>query len=208
MSDAWNEIQAIKSKRNSLREKLEKRKRERQDILSDAITTATSTLVGGSTNASAVSLDGKSTSLSGSATTTASTTTILTDADPDVERLLLQILSDQALALPCTSQQLFQRMNSLRFKPVTHAALNYYLEKLAAQSYVSMQRSEVERDVATMTPAIGSHTAMYVLTMVEHGRVQSLFEQNDSEDADRRVDSDAKRKCEYFASRWNARIIL
>lgn len=34
MSDAWNEIQAIKSKRNSLREKLEKRKKERQDILS------------------------------------------------------------------------------------------------------------------------------------------------------------------------------
>lgn len=33
MSDAWNEIQAVKSKRNSLREKLEKRKKERQDIL-------------------------------------------------------------------------------------------------------------------------------------------------------------------------------
>lgn len=33
MSDAWDEIQAIKSKRNSLRERLEKRKKERQDIL-------------------------------------------------------------------------------------------------------------------------------------------------------------------------------
>lgn len=33
MSDAWNEIQAVKSKRNSMREKLEKRKKERQDIL-------------------------------------------------------------------------------------------------------------------------------------------------------------------------------
>jgi thiaminase len=33
MSDAWEEIQAIKSKRNSLREKLQKRKKERQDIL-------------------------------------------------------------------------------------------------------------------------------------------------------------------------------
>lgn len=34
MSDAWEEIQAVKSKRNSLREKLEKRKKERQNILS------------------------------------------------------------------------------------------------------------------------------------------------------------------------------
>lgn len=33
MSDAWDEIQAIKIKRNSLRERLEKRKKERQDIL-------------------------------------------------------------------------------------------------------------------------------------------------------------------------------
>lgn len=33
MSDAWDEIQAIKIKRNSLRERLEKRKKERRDIL-------------------------------------------------------------------------------------------------------------------------------------------------------------------------------
>lgn len=32
-SDAWDQIQEIKIKRNSLREKLEKRKKERQDIL-------------------------------------------------------------------------------------------------------------------------------------------------------------------------------
>lgn len=33
MSDAWEEIQALKNKRNSLREKLQKRKKEREDIL-------------------------------------------------------------------------------------------------------------------------------------------------------------------------------
>lgn len=33
MSDAWGEIQAIKIKRNSLRERLEQRKKERRDIL-------------------------------------------------------------------------------------------------------------------------------------------------------------------------------
>ena len=33
MSDAWKELQAMKSKQNSYRERLEKRKKERQDIL-------------------------------------------------------------------------------------------------------------------------------------------------------------------------------
>lgn len=37
MSDAWQEIQAVKSKRNSLREKLKKRKIERQVILNESI---------------------------------------------------------------------------------------------------------------------------------------------------------------------------
>lgn len=37
MSDAWQEIQAVKSKRNSLREKLQKRKIERQVILNETV---------------------------------------------------------------------------------------------------------------------------------------------------------------------------
>lgn len=41
MSDAWDEIQAIKSKRNSLRERLEKRKKERQDILGNTSASCT-----------------------------------------------------------------------------------------------------------------------------------------------------------------------
>lgn len=33
MTDAWDDIKALKSKRNTLREKLEKRKKERHGIL-------------------------------------------------------------------------------------------------------------------------------------------------------------------------------
>lgn len=36
-TDAWEEIQAIKSKRNSLRERLEKRKKERQELLGSSL---------------------------------------------------------------------------------------------------------------------------------------------------------------------------
>lgn len=44
MSDAWDEIQAVKSKRNSFRERLEKRKKERLDILGTSSGTSTSPL--------------------------------------------------------------------------------------------------------------------------------------------------------------------
>lgn len=53
MSDAWDEIQAIKSKRNSLRERLEKRKKERQDIL--ATTSSNSVVVSSLTPTNAIS---------------------------------------------------------------------------------------------------------------------------------------------------------
>lgn len=135
MSDAWNAIQAIKSKRNSLREKLEKRKKERQDIL------GTAALLLPSGGAAQLHMQG------GAAQTYMKSEVIdekkpnLLDSfdcspDPEVEHLLLQILSDQALVLPITSKQLLQRMNSLRFRPVAQEALNYFLEKLAAQSYI------------------------------------------------------------------------
>lgn len=143
MSDAWNAIQAIKSKRNSLREKLEKRKKERQDILGTAALLLPSSgsssstqshllhsAAGHSTNPAYMkceTVDEKKPNLNDS---------FDSSPDPEVEHLLLQILSDQALTLPITSKQLLQRMNSLRFRPVSQEALNYFLEKLAAQSYI------------------------------------------------------------------------
>lgn len=43
MSDAFDEIQAIKIKRNSLREKLQKRKRERNELFTLTLPTTAST---------------------------------------------------------------------------------------------------------------------------------------------------------------------
>ena len=42
MSDAWEEIQAVKTKRNELRERLQKRRREREDLLGGTGDAATS----------------------------------------------------------------------------------------------------------------------------------------------------------------------
>ncbi|XP_037035834.1 N6-adenosine-methyltransferase MT-A70-like protein [Bradysia coprophila] len=153
MSDGtWDQIQEIKIKRNSLREKLEKRKKERQDILL------------GSTNLAAASSFIKSES-SGSEDKKPVLSNIKheIDADPEVERQLLQILSDNALTLPISSKQLAQRMNLLRFKPVNQDILYYFLQKLVAQSHISINN-------------INSSTESgYEVTLVDHSRVQSLF---------------------------------
>lgn len=42
MSDAWEEIQAVKSKRNELRERLQKRRKEREDLLGGSTDATTS----------------------------------------------------------------------------------------------------------------------------------------------------------------------
>lgn len=47
MAEAWDDIQAIKTKRNTLRERLEKRKKERQDILSSSTLAAPLSLTSG-----------------------------------------------------------------------------------------------------------------------------------------------------------------
>lgn len=163
MSDAWDEIQAIKSKRNSLRERLEKRKKERQDIL--GTTSSNSGLVASPTNLSNIGnisiLQQSNCKPEPNEIFTADEnglfvfldlsilfgwlTTILTkifssstflESDPEIERLLLQILSDSALLLPINSVQLIEKISLLRFKPVTINTLSYFLQKLATQSYI------------------------------------------------------------------------
>lgn len=44
MADAWDEIKAVKSKRHTLREKLEKRKKERAGLLSSSPNSAVDTV--------------------------------------------------------------------------------------------------------------------------------------------------------------------
>lgn len=60
-----------------------------------------------------------------------------TESDPEIERLLLQILSDSGLSLPINSVQLIERIKSRRFKPVSLNTLSYFLQKFATQSYIT-----------------------------------------------------------------------
>lgn len=177
MSDAWDEIQAIKTKRNSLRERLEKRKKERQDIL-------------GTTSNAAAAADALPPSGVPETKVSPPPPTVDDEADDEVERQLLQILCDTTLELPISAVHLLERINSIRFKPTTTKVLNNLLEKLATQSYIT---------IADATEATNYEVEVIV---VDHLRVQSLYEETeddggDSSIVDKLFATDAqKRKCE------------
>lgn len=138
MSDAWEEIQAVKSKRNSLREKLEKRKKERQNILS-------SNLVGEKSEGSPGG--GKERSV-------ASPSTLKHEASQEkpkplvpsasLEVRLLQVLSDMQLQLPATASALLPGLGD-----VDTGIVASLLQKFATQKLITIkERTESTTDAS------------------------------------------------------------
>lgn len=129
MSDAWEEIQAIKSKRNSLREKLQKRKKERKDILEGDV----------SLSPARNEEDSTDTSLQ-----------VEEDAikfNPDLELELLEKLCDASLVLPISSQSLMSTLN----QEYTHMCLINLLHKFATQKLITINESKDSENLVEIT---------------------------------------------------------
>lgn len=140
MSDAWQEIQAIKNKRNSLREKLEKRKKARQDILVSSL---------GTTSSSPVSLHENS-------TTTLSTSSCipkedskdplnltseqdLLKIDPELEKELLKSLNEVTLQMPVSSTELVASLKVTLDRHASHHTVCNLLQKFATQKLITVK---------------------------------------------------------------------
>ncbi|CAG9792669.1 unnamed protein product [Diatraea saccharalis] len=135
MSDAWEEIQAVKSKRNSLREKLEKRKKERQIILGANLTVPEK--AEGSP---------KERSVSSPAPPKVDPPPIEKSRLPvpsaSLEVRLLQVLSDMQLQLPATASALLPGLGDVDAGIVANL-----LEKFATQKLITIQeRTESTTD--------------------------------------------------------------
>lgn len=138
MSDAWEEIQAIKSKRNSLRERLEKRKKERQDILGSSLNTNDST---GSVPLPKSTHDTSSTNISSPATLDPelddSTEVVDTvKVDPELEKGLLKALCEVSLTIPITSLELTTSLKASLNRHASHSAVCNLLQKFATQKLI------------------------------------------------------------------------
>ncbi|KYN26827.1 N6-adenosine-methyltransferase 70 kDa subunit [Trachymyrmex cornetzi] len=117
MSDAFEEIQAIKIKRNSYREKLQKRKRERHELYTLTSTPASSTLTAESAYSNASSRSDHS----------------------EYERDVLCILHESLPNLPITSADLIDQLRKNLNADVSSSDIHKILEKLAAQDIVKIK---------------------------------------------------------------------
>ncbi|XP_017855619.1 PREDICTED: probable N6-adenosine-methyltransferase MT-A70-like protein [Drosophila arizonae] len=108
MADVWD-IKSLKTKRNTLREKLEKRKKERIDILSDKQEDQSNPKKE------------------------------LVEADVDVQKAVLQTLSASTLVLPIVSTQVVDKVGSLMEKLPTMEMVNFILGKLANQGAIGIR---------------------------------------------------------------------
>ncbi|XP_061380657.1 N6-adenosine-methyltransferase catalytic subunit isoform X2 [Danaus plexippus] len=130
MSDAWEEIQAVKSKRNSLREKLEKRKKERQNILGTNLASGDKT-----ESVPAAASSGKERSASSPAPS---------KSDTSLEVRLLQVLSDMQLQLPATASALMPGLGD-----VDTGIVASLLQKFATQKLITIkERTENTTDAS------------------------------------------------------------
>lgn len=155
MSDAWEEIHAFKSKQIELRERFQKRKIERQIFLGTTPNTGGPEAIA-STSKTAIPEIKEETCGPGE-----------DESNTEVEHLLVQVLCDTTLTLPITGAQLLDRVNYMRLKPTTAKVLKYFLQKLATQSYITL----VEEN--------GASKGGVDVIMIDHLRVQSLYEEND-----------------------------
>ncbi|XP_050356115.1 N6-adenosine-methyltransferase subunit METTL3 isoform X2 [Nymphalis io] len=143
MSDAWEEIQAVKSKRNSLREKLEKRKKERQNILG-------ATLPSDKNDGAQVATSSSKDRATGSpAPGKAETPTQAEKPKPlmpsaSLEVRLLQVLSDMQLQLPATASALLPGLGD-----VDTGIVASLLQKFATQKLITIkERTESTTDAS------------------------------------------------------------
>ncbi|CAK1543451.1 unnamed protein product [Leptosia nina] len=134
MSDAWEEIQAVKSKRNSLREKLEKRKKERQSILGTNLIS--------DKNEGCPSSKDRSVSSPAPKLETTSEKPKLPIPPASLEVRLLQVLSDMQLQLPATASALMPGLGD-----VDAGIVASLLQKFATQKLITIkERTEATTD--------------------------------------------------------------
>ncbi|KAF7274373.1 methyltransferase like 3 [Rhynchophorus ferrugineus] len=132
MSDAWEDIQKVQRKRNTFRERLEKRKKEREDILgSSLVTSRTLKSDSFSSNKDDVKPKGEKTNEAED----------LVKIDPELEQRLLKELAEVTLPLPASSTDLALRVRANSSTEALHKQVCNLLQKFSMQKLIIVKDS-------------------------------------------------------------------
>ncbi|CAH1269623.1 METTL3 [Branchiostoma lanceolatum] len=154
MSDTWSSIQAHRKSQESLRERLQRRRRQGLGLDIDG-------MVAGSSS------DSKPSSRSSSPTPQTSAPTPkaedVTNIDPDVEKKLLACLNDQDMTIPTDSSILQGRVAKDLEKDVSQACVESLLQKFAAQELIIIKSSVTD-----------AGTTCIVVTELDHSKLKAM----------------------------------
>lgn len=165
MADAWD-IKSLKSKRNTLREKLEKRKKERIEILSDIQEDQANPKKELGKIPAGQQVFRLLTLLN---------CTFSVEADLEVQKEVLQTLSSCSLALPIVSTQVVDKIPGSSLEMV-----NFILGKLANQGAIVIRKV-----------TIGTETGCEIIS-VQPKELKEILE--DTNDTCQQREEEAKRK--------------
>lgn len=160
MADAWQNIQNMKNKRNSLREKLQKRKSERHHLLVETKPTSPN---GNDENQSGIATDIKNT-------------------DVDIERYLLQELSNISTVLPVTSAHLLTVLKkSFPDVEVSNTLVCNLLDRYSSKKLIST--NEWVKDGETTVEVLSTESSKLAAMAVEllSSNTKSISDTNTSE---------------------------
>uniref|UniRef100_A0A8C7YHN2 mRNA m(6)A methyltransferase n=1 Tax=Oryzias sinensis TaxID=183150 RepID=A0A8C7YHN2_9TELE len=153
MSDTWSNIQAHKKQLDSLRERLQRRRKDPTQLSSDSGTVP---------DGSAVRSDSPA-----PAAPSSSQEETEKPPDPELEKRLLGYLSDLSLSLPIDSLAITNELNSPE-AAVTHGCIQSLLLKFSAQELIEVRQP---------TPVSASSTvpASTVVVAVDHTKLWAMI---------------------------------
>lgn len=171
---SWEEIHALKAKRNTLRERLEKRKKERQDLLGGSSpgpsVIKTEAGVAGADDKSkilltAIKLEQGRFRFGGLCEgMSIFEFNYLLDIDSEVEKALVKVLGDRSLILPSNSSQIAQRVEKIIQRSTANESILVCLQKLSGQNLVNIKEVSI------------GGTVGYEVISAEYGKLQSLHD--------------------------------
>ncbi|XP_034471442.1 N6-adenosine-methyltransferase subunit METTL3 [Hippoglossus hippoglossus] len=156
MSDTWSNIQAHKKQLDSLRERLQRRRKDPAQLSADG---------GGSTESSTVRSD----SPAPSAPVTSQEQTEK-PPDPELEKRLLGYLSDLSISLPTDSLAIMNELNSSE-SAVSHGCIVSLLLKFSAQELIEVRQSTS----ASSSSASSSASSSTVVIAVDHTKLWAMI---------------------------------
>ncbi|XP_078607797.1 N(6)-adenosine-methyltransferase catalytic subunit METTL3-like isoform X1 [Branchiostoma floridae x Branchiostoma japonicum] len=156
MSDTWSSIQAHRKSQESLRERLQRRRRQGLGLDIEGLVAGPSS-------------DSKPSSRSSSPTPQPPAPTPkaedVTNIDPDVEKKLLACLNDQDMTIPTDSSILQGRVAKVQDleKDVSQACVESLLQKFAAQELIVIKSSVTD-----------AGTSCIVVTELDHSKLKAM----------------------------------